>query len=98
MFARISIATFQNGAMDEALDIFQRRMLPSASMQNGFRGAFVSRDSQKNCATIITMWETEADMLASGPPLEIVKDVERFGALIAEVTQEHQEVILQIIK
>lgn len=45
MFARISIATFQNGAMDEALDIFQHRMLPSASVQKGFRGAFISRDS-----------------------------------------------------
>lgn len=84
--------------MGEALDIFQHRMLPSASVQNGFRGAFISRDSQKNRATIITMWTTEADMLASGPPLEIVKDVERFGALIAEVTQEHQEVILQMMK
>lgn len=44
------------------------------------------------------MWETEADMLASGPPPEIVKDVERFGALITEVMQEHQEVILQMMK
>src|SRR5947209_17642697 len=97
MHARTSIVRFQAGAADEATHIFRDIMLPSASSQKGFQGALMLRsDTELEKHIIISIWETEADMLASSPPEEIVPFLEPLDDMIAEISQDSYQVLLQM--
>ena len=97
MHARTSIVRFQPGMADEATRIFRDIMLPSASSQRGFKGALILRsDTDLEKHIIISLWETEADMLASSPPDEIVPLLEPLEDMIAEISQDSYEVLLQM--
>jgi len=97
MHARTSIVRFQLGTADEATRIFRDIMLPSASSQKGFKGALILRsDTDLEKHIIISLWETEEDMLASSPPDGIVPLLEPLEDMIAEISQDSYEVLLQM--
>lgn len=96
MYARTTIARFQPGALEEVTSILRDVVLPSASKQQGFRGALVMGDPHMNRGMIITLWETENDLATSKAPKEIAAHVEKLGTLIAESTQETHQVLLQM--
>ena len=88
---------FQPGTADEATHIFRDIMLPSASSQQGFKGALMLKsDADLEKHIIISIWETEADMLASSPPEEIVPLLEPLEDMIAEISQDSYEVLLKM--
>jgi heme-degrading monooxygenase HmoA len=96
MFARTTIAQFYPGTTDEALHILKDIMLPRAREQRGFKEALILRHPDKDQSIIITIWETETDLLESQPPEEIRLAVERLGELITEETlQDIYEVFFQ---
>ncbi|HYL45234.1 MAG TPA: antibiotic biosynthesis monooxygenase [Ktedonobacteraceae bacterium] len=97
MFARTTLVQFKPGTLDQATHFVQNIMLPTASKQQGFRGAlfFMSEtDAQKYI--IISMWETPADMLASQPPKELISQLQAYTDLIADLSQDTYEVLLHI--
>lgn len=97
MYARTSIVQFQPGMAEEAIHIFRDIMLPDASTQQGFRGALmVKSETQPGKHVIISLWETKADLLASRPPEHMLPDIERLGTLIADISQDICEVLLQM--
>ena len=97
MQARTSIVRFQPGTADEGTHIFRDIMLPSAGSQKGFKGALILRsDTDLEKHIIISLWESEADMLASNPPDEIVPLLEPLEDMIAEIIQDSYEVLLQM--
>lgn len=83
MYARTTIAQFYPGTTEEALHIVSDIMLPRARKQVGFQGALILRHPDKDQGIIVTLWETENDLLASEAPEDIQPDVERLGELIA---------------
>lgn len=86
MYARTTIAQFYPGTTDEALHILKDIMLPRAREQRGFKDALILRHPEKEQGIIITIWETETDLLDSQPPEDIFPDVERLGELLTEQT------------
>jgi heme-degrading monooxygenase HmoA len=82
MYARTTIAQFYPGTTEEALYIVSDIMLPRAREQAGFQGALILRHPDKDQGIIITLWETENDLLDSEAPEDIQSDVERLGELI----------------
>jgi hypothetical protein len=97
MYGRATIAQFHPGTTDEAMSILRDIMLPKAKEQQGFKGALILSDAHADKGIIITLWETEADLLASSPPEEIYLYVQRLGELMAEQTTQHTyEVLLQM--
>jgi hypothetical protein len=42
------------------------------------------------------MWETQADMLASQPPEELISRLQAYTELIADLSQDTYEVLLHI--
>jgi len=99
MFARTTIIQFKPNAFEQATHFVRDIMLPSASKQQGFHGAlFLKHEQDASKYIIISMWETQANLLASGPPEEIISQLESFGELIVDSNQETYEVLLNMEK
>ena len=97
MHAKTTTVRFQPGTVEDATRIIQNIMLPSASTQRGFRGALMLKsDTDAEKHIIISLWETEEDMLASGPPEEVVPLLEPLDDFITEMSQDTCEVLFQI--
>jgi hypothetical protein len=95
MYARTTMAHFKPGTSDEALGIVRDAMLPAAAQQQGFRGALILSESTDR-AIIITLWDTEAALLASAPPEHIRPLLERLGELIQESSQTIHQALLHL--
>ncbi len=73
MYARATIWKFQSGTADEGTRIIRDVMLPGASKQQGFKGAFILRhDTDPDKHIVISLWECKADLLASRPPEDAI--------------------------
>ena len=97
MFARTTLVQFKPGTLDQATHFVQNIMLPTASKQQGFQGAlFFKSETATQNYIIISMWETQADMLASQPPKELISQLEAYTELIADLSQDTYEVLLHI--
>ena len=97
MYARTTTLRFQPGTADEATRIIQEIMLPGASTQRGFRGAFMLKsDTDTEKYTIISLWETLDDLLESSPPEEIVPLLEPLDDFITETSQDTCDVLFHI--
>jgi len=95
--ARTTIVQFHPGTVDRATHIFHDIMLPSASLQRGFKGALILRsDTDPEKHIIISMWETKTDMLASGPPEDIIPLLEPLEEFIAASSQDTYEVLFRM--
>jgi len=64
MYARIGKFHIQPGKRDEEIQLYRDAFLPVARQQQGFRGGLLLTDHRSNKAISITLWETEADLLA----------------------------------
>ncbi len=67
MYAKVSMFRFRRGGAAEGVQIVNNSVLPDAREQAGFRGAIGLSLDESNQGIVITLWETEADLLASGP-------------------------------
>jgi quinol monooxygenase YgiN len=97
MHARVSIVRFRDDTIEGATKIFRDIMLPSASKQKGFQGALILRNgTRQDQHIIISMWETEADLLASRAPEDIVPLLQPLEEYIIESNQQIYEVLLKL--
>ena len=95
MYARKSTLRFQPENIEEATRIIREVMIPSARKQRGFKGALMLRDAENPAKHIvISIWETEEDLLASQPPEEIVPLLEPLEEYIIDQDQEICDVLL----
>ena len=63
-YARVLTATAQLSKMDEGMQIVRDSVLPAARQQPGFKGGFWMSDRSTGKIISITLWATEADLLA----------------------------------
>ena len=66
MHARLTTSQYQLDKVDEALQIYRESILPELRQQPGFKGVMGLVDRSKGKAISLTLWESEADALASG--------------------------------
>ena len=64
MYARVTISEVHPGKQDEAISISQGSILPAARQRKGYRGFLGMVDREANKGITITLWDTEADMMA----------------------------------
>jgi hypothetical protein len=99
MHAKVSTWRFQPDTADEGVRIIRDIMIPSASKQQGFRGAFMLRhDSDPDKHITISLWETKDDLLASYPPDEIIPLLEPLDEYIVDNSQDTCDVLLAVYK
>jgi hypothetical protein len=65
MYARMTTFHTQLGTIDEAIRIVQDAVLPALRQHPGFKGGLALADYSTGKLIGITLWETEADMLAN---------------------------------
>ena len=93
MHARAATFQIQSGKTQEAIDIFNNSVVPAQKAQKGYQGSHLMTDASSGKGLAISVWETEADMLAgesSGGYYE--QQIAKFGSLLAGApTLEHYE-------
>ena len=63
MHVRATTFRIQAGKMPEAIDLYQT-VISGAKTKKGFQGAYLMTDADSGKALSISIWESEADMLA----------------------------------
>ena len=66
MHARMTVAHAQPDRFDEAVAAVEEAFLPAAKEQPGYRGFLLLTDRATRQLVGISLWETEADLNASG--------------------------------
>ena len=66
MHARLITSQYQLDKLDGALQLYRESILPALRQQPGFKGVLGLVDRNKGKARALTLWESEADLLASG--------------------------------
>ncbi|MFQ6026946.1 MAG: antibiotic biosynthesis monooxygenase family protein [Dehalococcoidia bacterium] len=72
--ARVVTAQLQAGKTEEATRLYQDSVLAAAEEMRGFRGARLLTDARRNKAISVTLWETEADMIAGETQVEYYQE------------------------
>ena len=65
MHVRAATFQVQSGKMQEAIDIFNDSVVPAQKARKGFQGSYLMTDASSGKGLAISVWETEADMLAT---------------------------------
>jgi heme-degrading monooxygenase HmoA len=66
MHARLMTSQLQLDKLEEASQLYRESILPEVRQLLGFKGRMVLVDRSKGKVITLTLWESEADALASG--------------------------------
>ena len=79
MYARTLIRQTKPGAMEEAIAEYRNNVLAAANECRGFKGLIGLIDRGTGKFLSITLWETEADMLAGERSLYLQQQIDRMA-------------------
>ncbi len=94
MYARVVTTEVQTGRMNEAVSIYSDMV--TGAKEKGFKGALLLTDQANDKSISITLWESEADMLATEESGWWRQQVARFDDVFTgPPVREHYEVSFQ---
>ncbi|MCH8800273.1 MAG: antibiotic biosynthesis monooxygenase [Chloroflexi bacterium] len=64
MHVRSTTVQVQSGKIQEFIDIYNNSVVPAQKSQKGYQGSYLMTDASSGKVLAISVWETEADMLA----------------------------------
>ena len=98
MHVRAATVQIQSGKMQEIIDIYNGSVISAAKAQKGFQGAYLMTDASSGKALSITIWDSEADMMAgesSGGYYQ--EQIGKFASVFAGPPElEHYELSVEI--
>ncbi len=65
MYARLTTITLRSDKLQEGIDLYANSVVPAARAQAGNQGVWLLVDWSTGKGIAVTMWDSEADMLAS---------------------------------
>ena len=96
-YARVLTTTVQPGKMDEGMQIVRDSALPVAREQPGFKGGLWLSDRSTGKIMSITLWATEADLLAGESSGYYQEQIAKVAHVLAtSVVREAYKVNLQV--
>jgi len=96
MYARTGASQMKSGKMDEAIGLYRDSVVPLLKQQKGFKGLYWLADRKNDKYTVMTLWETEADMTATETSGLLQEVISKFAGFVAgPTTLERYEVSLQ---
>ena len=85
MYVRAATVNIRPGKMQEVIDLHNDTLVPAAKAQKGWHGSYLMTDAGNGKILSITVWESEAEMLASESESGYLKEqVAKFGSVFAE--------------
>jgi heme-degrading monooxygenase HmoA len=95
-YARVLTATAQPGKSDEGMQILRDSVLPAIRQQPGFKGGLWLLDRSTGKVIAITLWGTEADLLAGEASGHLQEQLGKVAHVLAtQVVREAYEVAVQ---
>ena len=96
MHARVVTGQSQPNSQDKGANIYRDSIVPAAKEQQGFKGAFLLENPDTKKFISITLWETEADMIAGEASGYLKEQIDKVAATFAgPPTTEHFKVSVQ---
>ena len=96
MYARVVTTLTKPGKIDDVTKVAQDSILPAAKQQSGFKGWLVLSDRDSGKGYSVTLWETEADMIAGESCGYLQEQFAKLGDFLAGLpTTEHFEVVIK---
>jgi len=96
MHVRAVTVQIQPGKTQEAIDVVKDSVLPAAKAQKGFQGFYLMTDASSGKGLAISVWETEADMMAGESSGYYQEQIAKFGGLFAgPPTTDHYELSVE---
>ena len=92
MFARMAWLEFRENMAERGLSVLQNAVLPTVKARPGYRGVLLLRDTNSSNATLITLWENEADMMLDPAEHYPSQTPELQELLAGSAPREHYEV------
>ena len=93
MHVRAATIQVNSGKMQEVIDIYNNSVVPAQKAQKGYQGSYLMTDTSSGKGLAISVWETEADMLAgesSGGYYQ--EQIAKFASVVAgAIALEHYE-------
>jgi heme-degrading monooxygenase HmoA len=82
---------------DEAIDIMQKRVIPAAKQQKGFKGFWMLVDRSSGKSFTISLWEEESDASVTGESSQYFRDAlaHLVPLLSGEPGVEDYEIVIQ---
>jgi len=96
MIARLTTFSFKSDRIDEAIEIYKKKMVPAAKSQKGFLGLHFYMNRKTGGAVSIALWETEEDAIANEQSHYYQEQLVKVMHLFAKPpTRERYEVIFK---
>ncbi|MCI0811085.1 MAG: antibiotic biosynthesis monooxygenase, partial [Chloroflexi bacterium] len=64
MHVRVTNVQLKPGKMQDLIKAYDDSVVPAQKAQKGYQGSYLMTDASSGKAIAISVWETEADMLA----------------------------------
>lgn len=64
MHVRAATITIQPSKMQEGIELFKNSVVPAQKAQKGYQGSYLMTDASSGKVLAISVWESEADMIA----------------------------------
>ena len=94
MHVRAATIQIQSGKMQEGIDIFKNCVVPA---QKGYQGSYLMTDASSGKVLAISVWESEADMMAGESSSGYYQEqIAKFGSIFAGSSNlEHYELSVE---
>jgi len=93
MFARMTFLQVKLDCIDEAIELYEKSVIPSAKRQRGFRGYCLLSNREDGKGISVTFWKTREDALANEKSLYYQEQlVKGLGFLTGPPIREEYEV------
>ncbi|MCI0904355.1 MAG: antibiotic biosynthesis monooxygenase [Chloroflexi bacterium] len=66
MHVRVTNVQLKPGKMQDLIKAYDDSVVPAQKAQKGYQGSYLMTDASSGKALAISVWETEADLVASG--------------------------------
>ena len=93
MFARMTFLQVKLDCIDEAIELYEKSVIPSAKKQRGFRGSCLLSNRETGKGISVTFWRTKEDALANEKNLYYQQQLVKFlGFLSGPPIREEYDV------
>jgi heme-degrading monooxygenase HmoA len=96
MYARVTFGNFRLDKVDETTKVVRDSILPVEKKLKGFKGLYQLFDRKTASGMTITLWDTEANMMAVESSGQHKENIDKAAALFSSVpTVERYEVTVE---